>query len=557
MLLADEPTGNLDSRTSVEIMAIFQQLNERGITIIMVTHEQDIAAYAQRNVMMRDGLILQDHLVSKRTTQQHSFNIHRHQPFNDSTIQRLTKEMRIGPTFSVAYRALRRNKMRSVLTALGIIIGVGAVIAMVGIGNGAKAQVEAQIASLGENVILIFSGSTTSSGIRTGWGGAGTLKIEDAEAIRREVPGVIAVSEEVVSTDPGRALEIKTGSPGFTANQPIISTFANGRWPTARRSPRRMCAARTRFASLAARPRRRFTATQDPIGQILRIKNVPFHDYRRAHAERAEPARRRPGRHRDHALHQRDETRRSAAPPCATSMCRSVDERPGRSRAQQQIIALLRQRHNIRPGRDDDFTVRNQQEIAEAATATSEVMTVVARRNRRRLARRRRHRDHEHHARERDRADARDRRAHGGRRARPRHSHSVPDRSRDAELRWRRDRNYPAASALRKILSIYAHWPTLISIPLNRRGLLRSAPRSACSSGFIPHAKPPRSIRSKRCATNSRNPLTTDYTDNPDGDQTRTQRSQFFAQSALECGDLAPLSIRAMRNPWLNSWLEI
>ncbi len=67
MLLADEPTGNLDSRTSVEIMAVFQQLNERGITIIMVTHEQDIAAYAQRNVMMRDGLILEDHVLAKRT----------------------------------------------------------------------------------------------------------------------------------------------------------------------------------------------------------------------------------------------------------------------------------------------------------------------------------------------------------------------------------------------------------------------------------------------------------------------------------------------------------
>src|SRR4029079_9512534 len=114
--------------------------------------------------------------------------------------RRFTRSMRIGPTFNVAYRALRRNKMRSVLTALGIIIGVGAVIAMVGVGNGAKAEVESEIASLGENVILIFSGSTTSSGIRTGWGGAGTLKIEDAEAIRREVPGVIGVSEEVVST---------------------------------------------------------------------------------------------------------------------------------------------------------------------------------------------------------------------------------------------------------------------------------------------------------------------------------------------------------------------
>src|SRR5919201_747068 len=108
--------------------------------------------------------------------------------------------MRIASTLDIAVRALRRNKMRSVLTALGIIIGVAAVIAMIGIGNGAKAQVEAQIAGLGRNVILVFSGSTTSSGIRTGWGSAGTLKVEDAEAIRREVPGVVAVSEEIVTT---------------------------------------------------------------------------------------------------------------------------------------------------------------------------------------------------------------------------------------------------------------------------------------------------------------------------------------------------------------------
>ena len=121
--------------------------------------------------------------------------------------------MRVDSTFKIAFRALRRNKLRSVLTALGIIIGVGAVIAMVSIGNGAKAQVEQQIASLGENVILIFSGSVTSSGIRTGWGSAGTLKIEDAEAIRREVPGVIAVSEEVISTESGLGRQSKLVHP--------------------------------------------------------------------------------------------------------------------------------------------------------------------------------------------------------------------------------------------------------------------------------------------------------------------------------------------------------
>jgi putative ABC transport system ATP-binding protein len=80
VLLADEPTGNLDSRTSVEIMAIFQQLNERGITVIMVTHESDIAAYAKRNVMMRDGLILDDHLVSQRANAASQFQDGSRQP---------------------------------------------------------------------------------------------------------------------------------------------------------------------------------------------------------------------------------------------------------------------------------------------------------------------------------------------------------------------------------------------------------------------------------------------------------------------------------------------
>lgn len=105
--------------------------------------------------------------------------------------------MKITATLKIALRALRRNKLRTVLTMLGIVIGVGAVIAMVSIGNGAKAQVESQIASLGQNVILIFSGSTTRGGMNTGWGSAGTLAVEDADAIRREIPTVLNVSPEV------------------------------------------------------------------------------------------------------------------------------------------------------------------------------------------------------------------------------------------------------------------------------------------------------------------------------------------------------------------------
>src|SRR2546427_4411272 len=96
--------------------------------------------------------------------------------------------MKVGSTLNIALRALRRNKMRSVLTMLGIIIGVAAVIAMVGIGNGAKSQVEAQIASLGQNVILIFSGSMTKSGVHSGWGGAGPFMGGGADAVPREEP---------------------------------------------------------------------------------------------------------------------------------------------------------------------------------------------------------------------------------------------------------------------------------------------------------------------------------------------------------------------------------
>ena len=371
VLLADEPTGNLDSRTSVEIMAIFQQLNEHGITIIMVTHEQDIAAYAKRNVIMRDGLIREDQLVTQRSDAKAQLQERARRRRTDLTIH---FRMRIGPTFNVAYRALRRNKMRSVLTALGIIIGVGAVIAMVGIGNGAKAQVESQIASLGENVILIFSGSTTSSGIRTGWGGAGTLKIEDAEAIRREVPGVISVSEEVVSTT-----QVAAGNQNwFTRIYGESADYFDIRqWPLADGVP--FTAQDVRSANKVC-VIGRTTATQiygneNPIGQILRVKNVPFTILGVLTSKGLSPQ----GVDQDDIV----------VMPYTSAMkrviggttLRNINVQIGDARqveaAQQQIISLLRQRHNIRPGRDDDFTVRTQQEIAEAATATSRVMTVL------------------------------------------------------------------------------------------------------------------------------------------------------------------------------------
>ena len=282
--------------------------------------------------------------------------------------------MKLESTFKIAFRALRRNKLRSVLTALGIIIGVGAVIAMVSIGNGAKAQVEQQIASLGENVILIFSGSVTSSGIRTGWGSAGTLKIEDAEAIRREVPGVIAVSEEVISTR-----QVSAGNQNWFTRVYGESPeyFDIRQWPLSNgasftgqdvRSSNKVCVIGRTTAS-------QVFGSEDPIGQVLRIQGVPFLVTGVLTPKGLSPQ----GTDQDDIV----------IMPYTSAMKRVIGGSTLRginiqvaspndlAPAQQQITELLRQRHNIRAGRDDDFTVRNQQEIAETATATSRIMALL------------------------------------------------------------------------------------------------------------------------------------------------------------------------------------
>ena len=282
--------------------------------------------------------------------------------------------MKVESTFKIAFRALRRNKLRSVLTALGIIIGVGAVIAMVSIGNGAKAQVEQQIASLGENVILIFSGSVTSSGIRTGWGSAGTLKIEDAEAIRREVPGVIAVSEEVISTR-----QVSAGNQNWFTRVYGESPeyFDIRQWPLSNgasftgqdvRSANKVCVIGRTTAS-------QVFGSEDPIGQVLRIQGVPFLVTGVLTPKGLSPQ----GTDQDDIV----------IMPYTSAMKRVIGGSTLRginvqvaspndlASAQQQITELLRQRHNIRAGRDDDFTVRNQQEIAETATATSRIMALL------------------------------------------------------------------------------------------------------------------------------------------------------------------------------------
>jgi putative ABC transport system permease protein len=282
--------------------------------------------------------------------------------------------MRAVTTLNVALRALRRNKLRSVLTTLGIIIGVGAVIAMVGIGSGAKAQVEAQIASLGENVILIFSGSVTSSGLHTGWGSAGTLKVEDAEAIAREISGVTAVSPEVRTVR-----QVAAGNQNWYTQ--ILGEgpdyFDLRKWPLADGSPftEQDVRGANKVCVIGKTVAQQLYGNEDPLGQIVRIQGVPFVVVGLLTPKGLSVM----GTDQDDVI----------IMPYTSAMKRVIGTTSLRgisvqaasasqlAAVQKQITDLLRQRHRITQGKDDDFTVRNQQEIADAATATSRVMTVL------------------------------------------------------------------------------------------------------------------------------------------------------------------------------------
>ena len=183
--------------------------------------------------------------------------------------------MRLFFTIIVAMRALHRNKMRSTLTALGIIIGVGAVIAMVSIGNGAKSQVEAQVASFGQNLIIVFAGSATSGGAHGGWGGAGTLTIEDANAIKTEVRDVEAVSPEVRTSAQALANGFNWGTNCNGESQDYLSMR---QWPLSSgtmfteqdvRSAAKVCIVGQTIVN-------NLFPQGDPVGQIIRIRNLPF-----------------------------------------------------------------------------------------------------------------------------------------------------------------------------------------------------------------------------------------------------------------------------------------
>ncbi len=281
--------------------------------------------------------------------------------------------MRIGSTITVSLRALRRNTMRSILTALGIIIGVGAVIAMVSIGNGAKSTVEAQIASLGQNVLLVFSGSFTSGGARSGSFGAGTLTVEDAEAIGRETPHLAAFSPEVRSGAQVLANGLNWSTNVFGESADYLSIR---QWPLADGAMFTDQDVRSvgKVAIIGQTIVKQLFPDDDPIGQTLRIRNQPF----RVIGVLVGKGLSVQGSDQDDVviIPYTSAMKRVTKQTMLRSINVQAETADTIDDVQEAIVALLRQRHRTTE-QTDDFTVRNQQEIAAAATATSQTLTLL------------------------------------------------------------------------------------------------------------------------------------------------------------------------------------
>jgi macrolide transport system ATP-binding/permease protein len=422
IVLADEPTGNLDSTSSTEIMEIITRLNrDQGITVILVTHDPDVGAYADRTISFRDGQVISD--VRKPDAPVHSDAPAVHEDASADITSSADEALTFAAmAVSAAAKALRRNKMRAVLTMLGIFIGVAAVIAMVAVGDGARASVQAQLESLGTNLIVVLPGATTSNGVRAGGGSTSTLTTGDALAIRKDAHAILRITymdrqvAQVVNGNQNWSTSIE----GITADYLKIRE-----WPIV--AGRAMTDEDDRTAAPVCMLGQTvvdnlFGHAENPVGATVRVKNFPLRvigvlsvkgqsQYGQDQddivlipfetAERkvlgvsaplssiavatATPTVENPynGLPTASSVYSSSTAEVSpfGAPPKITGVVNLIDAQAKSAAdvdaAMTEVTQILHRRHHIQPGQDDDFTVRSLNEIAQASAKQSGVMTIL------------------------------------------------------------------------------------------------------------------------------------------------------------------------------------
>jgi len=282
--------------------------------------------------------------------------------------------MNFGEFLRVGLQALSRNRMRSALTVLGIVIGVAAVIATLAIGQGARAAVQAQIRALGANTMTVLPGTITAGGARSGMGSITTLTADDAAAIKAQCPAVEAVAPAVRTV-----AQVVTGNQNWSTQvQGTTAEFVFIRqWPVASgvfitdsdvRGSAKVCV-------LGQNVAQQLFGDADPVGQTVRIKDVPFRVVGVLTPKGGQGF----GGNQDDIVIVPLTTaqRKLLGITHVHSISLSATSEAAVDEASDQITDLLRDRHRIRPGADADFFIFTQQEIANSADATSKVMTLL------------------------------------------------------------------------------------------------------------------------------------------------------------------------------------
>jgi len=287
--------------------------------------------------------------------------------------------MKLIATVRIALDALKSNKMRSALTMLGIIIGVAAVIAMVGVGSGATARIDEQIQSIGSNVIIVLAGSVTSGGIRLGSGASQTLSEDDAKAIATDCPAVEAASgavrgsAQIVYGNNNWATSIQGVTPEYLSIRDY--SIDSGRAFTSQDVD-----AATKVALLGRTVATNLFGDADPVGQVIRIKNVPFTVSGVLSGKGQSPT----GQDQDDVILMPLTTAKRKVLGSSQANLNSVSSIMVQARgpkmmkdAVQQVTDLLRQRHRLQPTQDDDFSVRNLEEVFSAQETSAHVMSIL------------------------------------------------------------------------------------------------------------------------------------------------------------------------------------